>query len=1368
MRIYLAVLLTLCFAQFQVAAADAPWDRAFSSDTKSILDAAKAAQVPNDQSILVLLEEHLFSIDKQGRTRSVYRRVYRVLKQDAVDDWAAVEQTYQPWLENKPELRARVITEDGAVHALDPSTIAEAPARQFDANLFSDDRIVTAPLPAVARGAVVEYQVTRQESATALQAGVARRIRPTTGVPLLRFHLIVEADPAINFRHTARLLPEQACKHQSPGGKTRLECDAGPMEPRKDQEFNLPPDVPGYAYVAFSTGVSWQAVASGYAAIVERQLAGGAPKLIEGVELGGAPADVASRMMARLHERVRYTGVEFGEAAIVPNTPEETLKRRYGDCKDKSALLVAMLRAAGLKASLALLDAGFDTDVEADTPGIGVFNHAIVHVASEPPLWIDATAEKMRVGTLPNSVGGRLALIAHPSTTGLVKIPAPESQDNWERHTIEVRMSEFGPGRFTETIEAGGAREADLRAVYTDLTKSRESFENYVKQNYAGKLDKIDISPSSDYSKPYRILVEAVDAARSVTGFDDGAVILFPHLLFESLPWDMLIADAGGSLSSGLQKTRKQDFYFAQPYRYETTYRILPPPGYKLSSPPADISASLGSASYRRTVSALKDGGIEIAYSFDSGKRRLSPAEYVTLRDGVREHYQRKTEPLAFVPESAELIATGQTANAVASARAAVQKSQGSAMAHARLARVLTASGIGGAAQSEARKAVELAPDSSPAWQTLAWTSEHDLFGRRFQAGWKLAEAEKALRKARELSPEDPIAAIDLAILLEHDSLGSRYGGGARLEEAIKIYRELLAKGPNPQVQQNLAMALLHAGHIDQAVAEQKRAGIDSQLDLVAAAFKEGAGRAILAAQAKSPDPAQRAQLLAGVGFVLLRMRRYETASALMDAVARNDNQARGLAQLLSKVKRYEDTLVPASDPRFPVQRLLLEAMRGGDLERIKPLITSREKWNADDAAGYSDLAAAAATARKQFAVANLTHENIVDVAFSLASFENDNDDEWLHRVTASVPGGHSISPLYVIREGDDYRVLGSASGALEHVARFILDALAKGDLKAAQGWLDKVVGDLQAREDGTGYPALRSLWSGPAPAPAAIKTIVAVRPGSPAAAASAAVQTNAARGAAAARIAAYSLLGASIASPEAIASIEDARTKAATELDRVALDKALCDALARAKQWDRMIAPAKRLAASKLFPEEGFRYLLAATRNDGKWRELELAARERLKASPSNYTAMRSMALARFRQNDPEGAIEWTKKLQALELAGMDEALFEAQMSMLTGKGDRNAILDKLKKKAANLAPTQDYEYCVAALLTYLDKPDEAQQALRSAIDKGPIDPRAWVILGRIASLYGLNDEAAASYERAKQARRDSDETAWALMLIP
>ena len=103
-------------------------------------------------------------------------------------------------------------------------------------------------------------------------------------------------------------------------------------------------------------------------------------QLVSAPPAGESPAQTTARIVSRLHREVRYTGVEFGEAQIIPQFPSETLKRKFGDCKDKAALLVAMLRASGLPAYIALLSAGPGRDVPAELPGFGHFDHAIVYV----------------------------------------------------------------------------------------------------------------------------------------------------------------------------------------------------------------------------------------------------------------------------------------------------------------------------------------------------------------------------------------------------------------------------------------------------------------------------------------------------------------------------------------------------------------------------------------------------------------------------------------------------------------------------------------------------------------------------------------------------------------------------------------------------------------------------------------------------------------------------------------------------------------------------------------------------------------------------------------------------------------------------
>src|SRR5438045_5307755 len=97
------------------------------------------------------------------------------------------------------------------------------------------------------------------------------------------------------------------------------------------------------------------------------------------------------------------------------------MKRGYGDCKDKAALLVSMLRAAKIPSFLALISTGPGQDVEETLPGMGSFDHAIVYVPGQPALWIDATDDYAHVGQLPRDDQDRLALVIAPETKQLLR-----------------------------------------------------------------------------------------------------------------------------------------------------------------------------------------------------------------------------------------------------------------------------------------------------------------------------------------------------------------------------------------------------------------------------------------------------------------------------------------------------------------------------------------------------------------------------------------------------------------------------------------------------------------------------------------------------------------------------------------------------------------------------------------------------------------------------------------------------------------------------------------------------------------------------------------------------------------------------------
>ena len=134
----------------------------------------------------------------------------------------------------------------------------------------------------------------------------------------------------------------------------------------------------------------------------------------------------------------------------MPHNPAETLALKYGDCKDKATLLVAMLRAAGIPSYVALLNAGSRLDVPSELPGMGLFDHAIVYVPGKP-CTLDRCDRSIRTpGQLPINDQGRHALIARPESTALTLTPESASRDNVLLELREIRLGENGPATVIE------------------------------------------------------------------------------------------------------------------------------------------------------------------------------------------------------------------------------------------------------------------------------------------------------------------------------------------------------------------------------------------------------------------------------------------------------------------------------------------------------------------------------------------------------------------------------------------------------------------------------------------------------------------------------------------------------------------------------------------------------------------------------------------------------------------------------------------------------------------------------------------------------------------------------------------------------
>jgi len=104
-----------------------------------------------------------------------------------------------------------------------------------------------------------------------------------------------------------------------------------------------------------------------------------------------------------VQNEIRYKGENHGIFTHTPKPAEHTLTKRYGDCKDKSNLLVILLGQINVKACLTLVNSDYGVKISHLNPSLYHFNHVVVHIEHNgKDYYFDPTIKK-QAGDLEHS-----------------------------------------------------------------------------------------------------------------------------------------------------------------------------------------------------------------------------------------------------------------------------------------------------------------------------------------------------------------------------------------------------------------------------------------------------------------------------------------------------------------------------------------------------------------------------------------------------------------------------------------------------------------------------------------------------------------------------------------------------------------------------------------------------------------------------------------------------------------------------------------------------------------------------------------------------------------------------------------------------
>ncbi len=335
------------------------------------------------------------------------------------------------------------------------------------------------------------------------------------------------------------------------------------------------------------------------------------------------------RITESIQKDIRYFVVMRGIGGLQANHASDIFRNRYGDCKDKTTLLISMLEVAGIKAYYVPVDHRRGV-VDPESPSL-MGDHMITAIEIPPDvkdarlqavvtakdgkryLIFDPTDERTPVGNLGSYLQGGYGLLSAGASSQVIALPVLTPDANGTQRTGEFTLA--ADGTLAGTIDAfhTGPEGADLRSFlkYTDDKERRAYWETSIARDLPGVVlndFKFVQTPALDKPLEFHYKVTAGQYARNA-----GPLLLVrPRVL-------------GSYVAPFDDKPRTLPIDLSATGRWHDSFDITLPAGFVVDETPDPVDVDVEFASYHSAITA-KDN--KLHYERDYVVRQVQiPAE---------------------------------------------------------------------------------------------------------------------------------------------------------------------------------------------------------------------------------------------------------------------------------------------------------------------------------------------------------------------------------------------------------------------------------------------------------------------------------------------------------------------------------------------------------------------------------------------------------------------------------------------------------------------------------------------------------------------------------------------------------------------
>ncbi|PIE90931.1 MAG: hypothetical protein CR997_03485 [Acidobacteria bacterium] len=455
---------------------------------------AQEISIGSKDGVRVNLHNTVKKISSSGQSSVYYQIIYEIAEEQGIKELAGHSFSYAPLRQRAEIIKAEVIRENETILL---SHFNRARLSNPSYRMYYDLVAYQIPFPNLQVGdrVYLEYRVDDigPKNIYGSYFGDLVFFKDNYPTQKLSYTLILPKDLKFNYRIENM---EPVLKQTISEGNAIYEWELNEISIIETEPMMPAPETQ-LPYLSYSSFESWHDMAEWYHQLIDEQLKLD-PETVQIVRSLVDGVQDQREIVKRIHEFVithtRYVALEFGIHGYKPYQVNQVCSRQFGDCKDKASLLVAMLREAGVEASIAIVRTSDRGQIAREPANLSYFNHAIAYVPKFE-LFLDGTAEYSGIDELPEMDQGAEALVVDREGQGqLMTIPVSRADSNQQTRQMHIRINRSGQSELSGKLFFSGVHAPFMRRYMEGEGNVDERISQLLTYQIPGfKLKKADI-----------------------------------------------------------------------------------------------------------------------------------------------------------------------------------------------------------------------------------------------------------------------------------------------------------------------------------------------------------------------------------------------------------------------------------------------------------------------------------------------------------------------------------------------------------------------------------------------------------------------------------------------------------------------------------------------------------------------------------------------------------------------------------------------------------------------------------------------------------------------------------------------------------